>query len=606
MSIAILHDLHQEARRLFIAGSGLAAGDMRLGKLLPQLERLGESAPVFKRVADAVRQLHDADREQAPVQLLELGSLLHAILYTQGSADAAGTLEPIGGAAVPGGTTDVPFRRLKPFVDALTERGPGRLEAIRQGYEEKLYRDMRTHVAAAIALEDPFSEIAEFVSSHLLPAIGAPALPILKRQLDLKGGKGDARKLQTIYRLAGAAERELYVQAAKEGSSDVRHAAIGLLGGFPDEEAFLLEQSHDRKKEIRRAALGALAELSTEKAAARLLEALAGKESDLAVEPIRQSGDGRLAGQVLRYADECLGKLGAADTEEAREDAAGRLLAAVQSLDGKRLDGCERLLTRILTDAPLPEKAKETAELRELSAAMLLGMETPSAYAFLHGMRHRGGHRLLPYSFAAAVRTLPPGDVYEAYEPFAANKHRAETRELMRAMRAWTVPEAHASEETDEPEDEGVHTDWDERWVDRLVELDEAELVCRLARRADRKTIAYLTGKVAAAPQLNKAGTVSALLALFRLGSADAPELAMSALEQVPPRQLYYLDREKTQLLSMLPRPYGERLRRYAEGIAYENVKDRLIELADAIESKTDQETGKGAGWIEWLKTKRF
>lgn len=43
MSTALLQELHQEIRRLYIAGSGLAAGDFRLKRLLPQFQQLGNA-----------------------------------------------------------------------------------------------------------------------------------------------------------------------------------------------------------------------------------------------------------------------------------------------------------------------------------------------------------------------------------------------------------------------------------------------------------------------------------------------------------------------------------------------------------------------------------
>ncbi|MEF3310655.1 HEAT repeat domain-containing protein [Paenibacillus sp. GYB004] len=623
MSIQVLTDLHREVRRLFIAGSGLAAGDLRLAKLVPQLRHLSGTAPVLGKVADAVSQLCEADRERAPGKLLELGALLHAILYTQGDADTKGEFrefepyEPLGGDAGSGAfalATPATFRQLKPLIDALTERGSGRLEVIRQACEAGLFADMRTHVPAVIALEDPSSEIAEFVSVHVIPAIGTPALPILDNRLELEGGRGDARKLQLIHRLTNAGAEELVVRAAREGSQEVRIAAIELLADYPGQEAYILEQSRDKKKEVRRAALHALAGLGTGDAAARLLEALRSKDQDIAVEPVRLCGNERLTAEVIGYAEALSlqlrseGQVDASADKAAKEKAAAaaaeKLHYALQALDGKREPAVAAFLMNLVPDTTLP--AKEAANLREQAAGLLLDMETSGTDLFLHDLRDRRDLRLLSYSFRAAMRVLTAAEWYDAYEPFVRNRKQAEAKELLGVMRntalRFDILE-DGSEEREHP-----LMEWDGRWIYRFVELDETELVCRLVQGPDDKVEAYLLGKFAAEPKLAKHGTAHLLLALFRLGHAEAAELTMKAFEAMTSRQLYYLDREKAALLLQLPRTYVDRLRTYAEGLAYEGVKNEMLEIAELIGAKPEQpeQTTKGAGWIEWIKRKMY
>src|SRR5258706_317990 len=52
MSIAVLTQVYDEARRLAVAGSVVARGDFRLKKLLPPLAQAAPKAPVFAEVAD--------------------------------------------------------------------------------------------------------------------------------------------------------------------------------------------------------------------------------------------------------------------------------------------------------------------------------------------------------------------------------------------------------------------------------------------------------------------------------------------------------------------------------------------------------------------------
>src|SRR3954463_16088036 len=95
MSIAILNQVYDEARRLAVAGSVVARGDFRLKKLLPPLEQAGAKAPVFAKVAECARAVIDGPEDQSAANLLELTSLVTAVLYTQGETGVAGALEPI-------------------------------------------------------------------------------------------------------------------------------------------------------------------------------------------------------------------------------------------------------------------------------------------------------------------------------------------------------------------------------------------------------------------------------------------------------------------------------------------------------------------------------
>src|SRR5688572_17575987 len=95
MSIAVLSQVYDEVRRLAIAGSNLAAGDFRLKKLVPPLEASAAKAPVFGKVAQAITAAIDAPAKDSAAALLELSTLVSAILYTQGETGVEGKLEPI-------------------------------------------------------------------------------------------------------------------------------------------------------------------------------------------------------------------------------------------------------------------------------------------------------------------------------------------------------------------------------------------------------------------------------------------------------------------------------------------------------------------------------
>src|SRR5437870_3420763 len=131
MSIEVLTQVYDEARRLAIAGSVVAGGDFRLKKLIAPLEQASAKAPVFAKVAEAVKAVVDAKEQTSADALLELATLVSAILYTQGETGAAGTLDAIETADLGAPTAQASARVLKPLLEALTTTGSGRLELIK-------------------------------------------------------------------------------------------------------------------------------------------------------------------------------------------------------------------------------------------------------------------------------------------------------------------------------------------------------------------------------------------------------------------------------------------------------------------------------------------
>ncbi|MDO3681040.1 HEAT repeat domain-containing protein [Paenibacillus ehimensis] len=599
MSLQVLTDLHQEVRRLFIAGSSVAVGDLRLTRLLPQLRKLGENAPVFNRLADAVQLVTEARPEQASAKLLELGTLLHSILYTQGRTEAQGTLEEVQ-VTETRGVTAVPYRKMKSLIDALTERGPGRLEVIRQGYEDSLFQDFRTHVPAVAALEDAYAEIAEFMYDDVIPSIGPAVVPILHRQLNLQGGKGDARKLYLIHHLQGPVNAELILQAAGEGAAEVRIAAVDILGDYPELEDVVLEKSYERRKEIRRAALSALSRLGTGRAADRLFEALVGKDRELAVEPIQAYSHPTLIQRIL---DQAEAWLNAFDGSAVKTEAVEQLFAVVQCLKGKNDETVRVFLEKLLSSPAF--MVKETAAVQEYAAELLLDMQRPEGYRFVESLYRQWGGRHIAYSFQAALRCLSPEEVYDRFADLLRNKRQAQAKELLRTL--YDLTEQQALTLYLEAEDLSPIA-WDPRWVHLFVDIDEEELVCRFVEGPDRKVVDYLLKKLAVAPQLMKPRTISLFFALFKIGHRETPELLMQALEGSEGKRFYFMDRDQLVLMSLLPGSYAERLEKFAALLSYERAKQEVLEVAERLKTKTkdEAEMGKGAGWIEWIKSKMY
>ncbi|WP_337101333.1 hypothetical protein [Paenibacillus sp. YIM B09110] len=603
MSIPLLRELHEDLRRLLIAGASLAPNDLRLQAMLPKLERLGEAAPVFKKVGEAVSEVVRATPDQAATKLLDLSVLLHAILHTQGSTETAGELRSIGltdsNASAP---THISYRKLQPVIDALTQTGSGRLEVIRQANADGVFTDMRTFVPAMTALEDSYSEIAEYVAEEVLPKIGQRILPVLHASFNFEGGSGDARKLTAIYRLTAeeekAAAKELIRKSAFNGSLPVRISALRLAADDADFEDKLLELSYDRKKEIRSAALLALSGSDSEQALERLMEALMKKDTAIAAEPIRRSVNPKLKERVLAFGEELLGTM-ATDCKSASW--LERMIAVLGGLRSPGQHAAERyFLMRLLHDDAID--VMETSRIQSETAEALLESKHPEALLFLQELRHKRPN-LLGYSFKAAVRLEQPADVYEAYKPYLDDRKGAAAKQLLQVFYEWVPGPLYEFRNPWERDESEALVSWDSRWVHRLVKMNEEDLVARLAVKPDQEVVDYLLYKAKVNPNIATYRTTTILLALVRLGNEQAPELILSTIEKAKPKHIYYLEEEISFLCASIPSRYADRLRLTVDRFYYEETRNKLLELADLVAAKKEEESTKGAGLLSWIKS---
>jgi hypothetical protein len=140
MSIALLAQVYDETRRLAIAGSVVAPKDFRLEKLVAPLEQAGAKAPVFAKVAEGVKAVVGSNDKTSAQALLDLATLVNAILYTQGETGAPGPLETIETTDLGLQATQTSARVLKPLLEALSTTGSGRLELIRDAHARGAFR----------------------------------------------------------------------------------------------------------------------------------------------------------------------------------------------------------------------------------------------------------------------------------------------------------------------------------------------------------------------------------------------------------------------------------------------------------------------------------
>jgi hypothetical protein len=493
MSIQILTQVCDEMRRLAIAGSVVAAGDFRLKKLIAPLEQAGTNAPVFAKVAEAVKHVVDGNEKDSAGALLDLTTLVNAILYTQGETGAAGTIEPIETTELGGTAAQTSARMLKPLLEALSTTGSGRLELIREAYERGMFSDLRLVKPALAAIDDPYGEIADLIAENVVPLYGKAILPELRATFDLNGRAGHPRRLRLMHALDPAGTRELVKQALDAGSKEVRVVAIECLGAAADDLSYLIEQASAKAQEVRQAAYLALAAVDHPDAIAVLQKAATGKDLDSAVEALRKCPSEKLLDFILAQAEQEIA--GLAKTKDKKE--IGKKVDRTQSLLAclahRQDDKSEAFVLKVFGLGKELAKVKgDTVSGADLNQTVVLIMSGGSKtlqtrLAAAHAEVNADG---FSFCFEAALHSFPAAKVFEMFSPYFTAKVDGKKKKSdpvgakqdalcqVLAGRKYVVDE--------EPP-------LDPRWLDLAVEMKDLSLVGSLVRPGHPKANTFLS-----------------------------------------------------------------------------------------------------------------
>lgn len=495
MSIPVLIQTYDEVRRLAIAGSVVAPGDFRLKKLATPLEQAGQKAPVFAKVGQSVNRLVESNEKTSAIALLELATLVNAILYTQGETGIEGELKPIETINLGRPKTQASARILKPLQDALTTTGSGRLELIRQAYERGAFHDLRLISSALTALDDTYSEIGDLVAQKILPLYGRAILPRLQATFDPKGRSGHVRRLVLMHRLDPETARPYLQRSLDEGSQEVRIAAIGCLGDLPDDLPFLLEQAKAKAKDVRTAALKALGSSGADDAAKVLCQAIESADFALAVEPIRASRNRALTALLHEAAEKQSGALLSGTEKDAKKlgKQNERMCLILECLRGRDDKKTEQLLLQLFGQAGRLTAIKGEPSGKDVFERLLAIMaDGPTiVQAALVEAHATLPADLLGHAFVAACRSCKSADVFAKFSPYLTAKvdekkkardpayaKREAIIELLVKSRTWSWHYDAAL--GNKPEFKWI-SGLDPKWLDLAVKLGRADLVEALA-----------------------------------------------------------------------------------------------------------------------------
>ena len=569
MSIAVLTQVYDEARRLAVAGSVVARGDFRLKKLLLPLEQAGAKAPVFAKVGECARAVIEGPEETSAESLLELTSLVTAVLYTQGETGLAGPLEPIESVDLGGTTAQTSARLLKPLLEALSSTGSGRLELVRDAHGRGAFRDLRLVKPALDGLDDPYPEIAEFLAEKVLPLYGRAIFPELRAKYDPKGTKGHPRRLRLMHALDSAGTRELVMQALEGGSKEVRVAAVGCLGAMKEDLSFLIEQASAKAQDVRAAAYHALAAINDPAAVAVLAKAITGKDLDVAAGEIHRSTSDKLAALLVQEIEKERTALPTLKDKKQVGEKAQRLCRLIGALPDREYGPADALILDLFA------RRKELARVKgtnfsggDVAEAVIRHMANgPEPLQAVLARAHADlDANDLDTAFHAARNVLPPAEVYESYSPYLEANAGGKAKGAVLAKWEAVVEALDTGSYWSRYRDEDTRP-LDPRWLDLAVRLKHLSLVNAIGRPGHVPTEAFLLASfeavrtatktqdqardvVAAMVHLKHPAATDALIATYEksIGKAnsysywyhhlvpDLPKSAVPQLEALVPR----------------------------------------------------------------------
>lgn len=542
MSIAILTQVYDEMRRLAIAGSVTAPGDFRLKKLVPPLEQAAEKAPVFGKVAEAVKAVVNANEKTSAEALLELTTLVNAILYTQGETGLAGDIKPIETTDLGAPSTQASSRVIKPLLEALTSTGSGRLELIRDACERGAFRDLRLVKPALEAIDDVYGEIGDLIADKVLPLYGKAIIPELRARFDPKGRGGHPRRLKLMHQLDPAGTRDLVKQTLDAGSKETKVVAIECLGSEKEDLSYLLEQVSAKAQDVRQAAYRALAKLDDDASVSALLKAAGGKDLDIAADALVEARSAKVLDFLISEAESEVAALPKTKDKKAVSSKIDRLHSLLNCLSRRQDKKSEAFILSVFEQRAELEKIKGAtssgADLNERIVELMVA-GTKKMQTTLVAAHDKVSVEELPSCFDAARQALSAEEVFKIFSPYLhAQAHvKKPDRDRMNAILLALDADNHYGwrRHSDDPP-------LDARWLDVAVDIKHVGLIRQLGRPGHKAAHAFLSEAFQEALKKSKDvdGCHETLSAMTATAHPEATDAFIAVCEKHAKKTNYY------------------------------------------------------------------
>jgi hypothetical protein len=416
-----------------------------------------------------------------------------------------------------------------------------------------------------------------------------------------------------MHRLDPDGSRDVVRTALSDGSKEMRVAAVECLGTGDDDLAYLLEQVRSKARDVRAAALRALA---TGGAATKpdvvttLKKAIAGADLELFVDRVKQCPLPEIQDYVLEQAESQFAELLKTKDKKLQGPMVARLQQLVSCLEDRTDAKAEAFLLKCFEQAPALAGIKSEpsgGDLNEL-VAHVLSVGTAKMQRQLVAAHKTLGGQMLSSALFAARATLTPAAFYDEFGPvlkgLAEKRTKKNATEHDRAQALSGVLTATQTDDGDYP----VYRPWmyagrryyvsraakplpalDPRWLDAAVDAGLTELVCHLARPGHAKANAYLAAHLAGLKKPHEA--LEVLRTMVRVGHPDAADALADALTKQAKESssYFYYSYWYVRMIPDLPRNALPRIEALLPTLP-DKMVDQLMDSVMALKNKPESE----------------
>jgi len=282
MDITPLYELRNRLRTAMIAGTNLLSDDFRLKRAVEAVRPLEQAAPVFAKIGELSRNLVAPQQEDKVNALLQVITLVDAVLCTQGMVGTSGEIKEISENHFGTAVTNAPYSVVKALIEALTSSGSGHYSYVLDTHElyPELFADYRIKAAMVQALGAGYSELADRVADWLKEE-GEAILPLLEKDFNSKGKKEMVRRVHVIEAIARGKANDFYIKQLDGAEKEVRQALIYALRYNSDNLELLMELTKTEKGNAKKMACFALVYMKDERAGEFFKKMLAKKPQDV-------------------------------------------------------------------------------------------------------------------------------------------------------------------------------------------------------------------------------------------------------------------------------------------------------------------------------------
>jgi hypothetical protein len=566
MSKDLLIKLQKECMELGAAGSELGKGNIKLQKLLPKFEKLGQKIKPFKMVYDRINALLNSEKDESENNLISLFNLINAILSTQAETDIEGEIEFLEGNSIEK-NTNISNHLISPVVQALTTKGGGRYNVIEEAFKDEIFSDFRLIPLLIKGLDDKYSEIAQLIYKKLLEDNKPELLPLLKESFHRQGKKGDALKLSLIGQIIKEEARELCIDLLEDSSKEVKVEAINILGNLKDTESILLQQAKSKIKDIRKAAYFALVKINSELGREELEKALKKTDADIVLEAIQSCeslnyGDVLLAGFKDTYT-----KLLKKETEKDND----KILNIINEMKKHRSEEILEFFMQCMEEDIIAnwkrEKHSRTIEVeREVVSCISEYENIPENIRYLiESRKDRNNNKFFDLAFKISLKSRKPEEIYDMYSPNFIN----ETINKDMAMKTidtfseylgykatyWRIGvdiwSRHFREKDVEAILKPIKKEFDKRWIEIFKKYQYYSILSYTLDKNDIDTVEFMLNHMKNYEELNKdkqryrefsQELIDVIIGLVKIGHEEAYEMILNIIKSAAELNSYSVE----------------------------------------------------------------